>query len=170
MTISAALLPEFDNEMSTTRKTLERVPEELFGWKPHEKSGTMGWLATHVANLPEWGVNTISKESLDLAPEGQSVGPLPTAKSSRELLEAFDKGVKETRAALAGATDEELMKTWKLLMSGKELFAMPRAAVWRTFVMNHLIHHRAQLGVYLRLNDIPVPATYGPSADENPMF
>ena|SRR5580765_6652962 len=170
MTISEALLPEFDHEMANTRKTLERVPEELFGWKPHEKSGTMGWLATHVANLPEWGSNTITKESLDLTPpDGQAPAPLPSAKSSRELLETFDKGVKETRAALAGATDEDLTKTWRLFFSGKELFAMPRAAVWRTWVMNHMIHHRAQLGVYLRLNNIPVPALYGPSADESTM-
>src|SRR6476620_7199493 len=110
MTISEALLPEFDHEMANTRKTLERVPEELFGWKPHEKSGTMGWLATHLANLPDWGINTITKESLDLAPpEGQAAGPLPPAKSPRELLETFDKGVKDARAALKDATDEDLM-------------------------------------------------------------
>jgi uncharacterized damage-inducible protein DinB len=170
MKIGEALLPEFDHEMANTRKTLERVPYELFEWRPHEKSGTMGWLATHVANLPDWGVNTITKDSLDLAPpDGGSPGPLPAAKSTKEMLEAFDKGIKEARAAIAGASDEEMMKTWRLLMSGKELFALPKIAVYRTFVMNHLIHHRAQLGVYLRLNNIPVPATYGPSADENPM-
>jgi uncharacterized damage-inducible protein DinB len=167
MPLSEALLPEFDHEMANTRKTLERVPDDKFSWKPHEKSGTMGWLATHVANIPSWVTFTLSQDSLDLAPPGGgSVGPAPAANSQKELLEAFDKNVTAARAALAGATDAQLAKPWSLLKGGKTILTMPKIAVLRGFVMNHSIHHRAQLGVYLRLNDVPVPAIYGPSADE----
>lgn len=167
MPLSAALLPEFDQEMTSTRKTLERVPENKFGWKPHEKSGAMGWLAAHIANLPGWLVMTMKQDSLDLAPGGVQVQPPPPPKSSQELLATFDKNVKEARAALAAASDAELMKPWSLLNNGTVMMTLPKAAVVRSFIMNHLIHHRAQLGVYLRLNNIAVPAIYGPSADES---
>jgi uncharacterized damage-inducible protein DinB len=166
MGMSEALLPEFDHEMANTRKTLERVPDDRLGWKPHEKSGTMGWLSTHLANIPSWVTWTLDKDSLDLAPPGGSTVPVPPAKSRRELLEAFDKNVAAGRAAIAGASDAQLMKPWTLLSGGRTIFTMPRVAVLRGFIMNHSIHHRAQLGVYLRLNNIPVPAIYGPSADE----
>ncbi len=167
MPLSAALLPEFDQEMTSTRKTLERVPENKFGWKPHEKSGAMGWLAAHIANLPGWLVMTMKQDSLDLAPGGVQVQPPPPPKNSQELLATFDKNVKEARAALAAASDAELMKPWSLLNNGTVMMTLPKAAVVRSFIMNHLIHHRAQLGVYLRLNNIAVPAIYGPSADES---
>ena len=167
MPLSAALLPEFDQEMASTRKALERVPENRFGWKPHEKSGAMGWLAAHIAHLPGWLVMTMKQDSLDLAPGGVQVQPPPPPKDSKELLAAFDKNVKEARAALAAASDAELMKPWSLLNNGTVMMTLPKAAVVRSFVMNHLIHHRAQLGVYLRLNNIAVPAIYGPSADES---
>ena len=166
MPLSQALLPEFDMEMANTRKTLERVPDDKFAWKPHEKSGTMGWLAAHVANLPSWPTFTIKQNSLDLAPKGSSPQPPPAPKSRQELLQLFDKNAAEGRAAIAGATDAELLQPWSLLRGGTTLMTLPRIAVLRSFVMNHLIHHRAQLGVYLRLNDVPVPALYGPSADE----
>jgi uncharacterized damage-inducible protein DinB len=166
MPLSSALLPEFDQEMASTRKTLERVPEAKFAWKPHEKSGAMGWLAAHIGSLPGWVVMTLKQDSLDLAPGGVQVQPPPPPKNSKELLATFDKNVKEARAALAAATDADLMKPWSLLNNGAVLMTLPKAAVVRSFVMNHLIHHRAQLGVYLRLNNIPVPAIYGPSADE----
>ena len=167
MALSEALLPEFDQEMANTRQTLERVPEDKLGWKPHEKSGTMGWLATHLANIPGWVTFTLDNDSLDLAPPGgASVGPLPPANSRNELLEMFDKNVAAARVALAGAGDAQLAKSWSLLKGGKTVLSMPRIAVLRSFVMNHSIHHRAQLGVYLRLNNVPVPAIYGPSADE----
>jgi uncharacterized damage-inducible protein DinB len=166
MPLSAALLPEFDHEMANTRKTLERVPEGKFGWKPHEKSGTMIWLAGHVANLPSWAKWTIELDSLDLAPQGVPVERPPTPKSSQELIEMFDKNVAAGRAAIAGASDEHLGKTWSLLVNGKTFLSMPRIAVLRGVVMNHGIHHRAQLTVYLRLVNVPVPALYGPSADE----
>lgn len=166
MAICDALLPEFDQEMANTRKTLERVPDDKLGWKPHEKSGTMGWLAAHVANIPEWATLTIKQDSLDLQPKGIAPQPRPTPQSRKELLDNFDKNVAGARAAIAGASDEHMFKPWTLLKNGQTLITMPRVACLRGFVMNHLIHHRAQLGVYLRLNNIPVPALYGPSADE----
>jgi uncharacterized damage-inducible protein DinB len=166
MAISQALLPEFDHEMANTRKTLERVPDGKFGWKPHEKSMPMGNLAIHLATLPGWTVQTLKQESLDLAPPGGEPFKLPEAKSTQEVVDMFDQNVAAARAAIAEATDEELMKPWSLLMTGKTIFTLPRAAVLRSFVMSHSIHHRAQLGVYLRLNDVAVPSIYGPSADE----
>lgn len=167
MPISQSLLPEYDHEMSNTRKTLERVPDEKLSWKPHEKSFPMGSLATHLANLPSWGSLTVSSDSFDMNPGGQNV-KAPELTSREAILEMFDKNVETTRAAIAGASDEDLFKSWTLLANGKEILTMPKIAVLRSFVMNHIIHHRAQLGVYLRLNDIPVPSIYGPSADENP--
>lgn len=166
MALSAALLPEFDQEMASTRNTLERVPDNKFSWKPHEKSSGMGALAGHLANIAGWLSFTFKEDSLDLAPGGKQMEPPPVPKNSKELLAEFDKNVKEGRAALAAASDAELMKPWSLLNNGKTLMTLPKVAVVRGFVMNHMIHHRAQLGVYLRLNNVPVPAIYGPSADE----
>ena len=169
MAISNALLPEFDNEMANTRKTLERVPDDKSAWKPHEKSSTMGNLAGHLANLPSWASLAIRQDSLDLAPDGVPITN-PPLNSQAEILETFDKNVAGARAAIAGASDEQLFQSWTLMANGKTIMSLPRVAVLRSFVMNHLIHHRAQLGVYLRLNDIPVPSIYGPSADEGSMF
>jgi len=168
MGLSDALLPEFDQEMANTRKTLERVPDDKFDWKPHQKSSPMGDLSTHLANLPNWASVTIDQDSLDLAPNGEVVRASPL-KSRAEVLELFDKNVVAARTAIAGASDEHLFKPWTLLSNGKTILTLPRAAVLRSFVMNHIIHHRAQLGVYLRLNDVPVPSIYGPSADEGGM-
>lgn len=162
MAIVDALLPEFDHEMATTRKVLERVPEQRFDWKPHAKSMTLGGLATHVANIVYWGEVTLSQAEINL--EGNpSTPPAPTR---TELLAKFDKHVKATRAQLAGKSDAELMAPWSLKNGKQTFFTMPKAVVWRSFVMNHLVHHRAQLSVYLRMNDVPLPAMYGPSADE----
>jgi uncharacterized damage-inducible protein DinB len=165
MSISQSLLPEFDQEMANTRKTLERVPDDKLGWKPHPKSMAMGDLAQHVATMVGWSADTIEKDSFDVAPGGQPYQP-PKLGSRSEILTAFDNGVAKARAAIAGATDERFMQPWSLLNNGKPMMTMPRIAVIRGFVMNHTIHHRAQLGVYFRLNDIPVPSIYGPSADE----
>jgi uncharacterized damage-inducible protein DinB len=170
MTISELLLPEFDQEMSVTRTVLERVPEDKFEFKPHPKSGTMIWLATHVANLPLWATTTLTGDSLDVAPEGAPPMTLPKANSRQELLDLFDRHAAAARQAIAATSDAEFQKPWSLRMTGKTLFTLPRVAVVRRLVLNHLIHHRAQLIVYLRLNNIPVPAIYGPSADENKMF
>ena len=166
MTFVETLLPEFDRETGVTRRVLERVPEDKFAWKPHPKSMSLGELATHVATIPSWGGPTLNQPELDLG------GPdLSTPVSSRaDLLARFDNSVADTRAALVGKTDAEMMMVWSLKNNGQKLFTMPRLSVWRGFVVNHLIHHRAQLGVYLRLNDVPVPATYGPTADEAPNF
>ena len=171
MTLSAALLPEFDQEMAHTRKCLERVPEDKFAWKPHQKSGTLGWLSTFIAILPSWASITMTQDSLDLAPPGAPPPqPAPPAASRQALLEMFDRNVATARAAIAGASDQQLMKPWTLLKGGQTVVTLPKGAVLRSFVMNHMIHHRAQLGVYLRLNDVPVPAIYGPTADEEGGF
>ena len=166
MGLSKALLPEFDYEMANTRKTLERIPEDRLDWKPHEKSMSLGHLATHLATLPSWAVHTISRSSLDLAPGGVPAASPVQVKSQSDALERFDKNVAEARASIAGAEDAQLLEPWSLLNNGKPIITLPRIAVLRSFVMNHNIHHRAQLGVYLRLNDVPVPSIYGPSADE----
>ena len=166
MPISKMLLPEFDHEMANTRKTLERVPDDKLDWKPHEKSMSLGGLSTHLANIPSWTAQTFDRDELDIAPPGEPPYRLEEAKSRAELLAAFDKNVASARAALESASDENWQGKWSLLMGGKAIFTLPRTAVMRGFVMNHLIHHRAQLGVYLRLLDIPVPSIYGPSADE----
>jgi uncharacterized damage-inducible protein DinB len=164
--ISDALLPEFDHEMANTRKVLERCPEDKFDWKPHPKSFSMAALATHIANMTAWTVDVVEKDSFDISPPGAPPYKEEPAASSQELLAAFDKNVAAARAALAGAGDERFAQTWSLLAGGETLFSMPRIACIRSFVMNHTIHHRAQLTVYLRMNDVPVPAIYGPSADE----
>lgn len=166
MSISKMLLPEFDHEMATTRKVLERIPDDKLSWKPHEKSMTLGGLATHLSNIPSWTRNTFEKDELDVAPPGAPPYRLEEKKSRREVLEAFDQNVTEARAAIEAATDENWQGKWSLLMTGKTIFTLPRPAVWRGFIMSHSIHHRAQLAVYLRLLDVPVPSIYGPSADE----
>jgi uncharacterized damage-inducible protein DinB len=169
MAFSEALLPEFDQEVVGIRKTLERIPEDKLGWKPHPKSMTMGGLATHLANLVSWGAIAVDTESLDMAPGGVPMAGPAEVKSRQELLATFDQNVAAARQAIAGAADAHLLRPWALLNNGKQVLSMPRIAVLRTFVMNHAIHHRAQLGVYLRLNDVPVPSIYGPSADEGKM-
>jgi uncharacterized damage-inducible protein DinB len=162
MALADTLLPEFDHEMTVTRKVLERVPDDKHEWKPHPKSFSLGALATHVANLPTWGTETLTKSEID-------VGGNPTAEplaSTADILAAFDRNVAAARNALTRKTDAELAAMWSLRRNGKTLFSMPKTAVWRSFVVSHLIHHRAQLTVYLRLLDVPIPSIYGPSADE----
>jgi uncharacterized damage-inducible protein DinB len=166
MAANTALLMEFDYEMANTRKTLDRVLEDKLGWKPHEKSTTMGRLAMHLAEIPGYAKQALEQNSLDVAPPGGASYRPVTATSRKEILASFDKNVSEARAAIAAASEERLMEPWSLLSGGKTIFTLPRAGVLRSFVMNHSIHHRAQLGVYLRLNNVPVPAIYGPSADE----
>jgi uncharacterized damage-inducible protein DinB len=167
MGIAETLLPEFDQEMANTRKVLERVPDDKWNWKPHEKSGTTGWLAGHVGTVPEWLTMVLTSESLDYAPvDGPSYTP-PKIENNKQLLAAFDKGAAEARAALTKAGDKDFAVNWTLLGGGQKIFTMPRAECIRSMVMNHLIHHRAQLTVYLRLLNVPVPGLYGPSADES---
>lgn len=166
MSFSKTILPEFDHEMASTRKTLERVPDDKFDWKPHEKSMTLRALSSHVANIAGWTASTFDGDELDVQPEGAEPYSEPEAKSTKELLEMFEKNVASARAALEAATDESWQGKWSLKMAGKTFFTLPRTQVIRGFILSHLIHHRAQLGVYLRLLDVPVPAIYGPSADE----
>jgi uncharacterized damage-inducible protein DinB len=169
MSIAQSLLPELDHEMAGTRKTLERIPEDKFDWSPHPKSFTMIGLATHIANMVGWGGDVIKEDSFDVAPPGAEPYREEPAGSVAALLALFDSNYAKFREALAGASDEALMKDWSLLAGGQVIFTKPRAVCLRGDVLNHLVHHRAQLGVYLRLNNAPVPALYGPSADEDGM-
>ena len=163
MPISQMLLPEFDQEMANTRKMLERVPEGKSDYAPHPKSMPLGRLAGHLAELPTWATTTLTTESLNIEP-GQYQPFI--AKSQQELLEKFDRNVAAAREHIAAASDDAWGKPWSLTFRGKPMMMMPRAGVVRTVVLNHMVHHRAQLGVYLRLNEIAVPGMYGPSADE----
>jgi uncharacterized damage-inducible protein DinB len=164
--ISQSLLPEFDQEMANTRKVLDRVPDDKLTWKPHEKSYSMGRLAGHVANLIHWTELTLQQDKFDLAPPAGQPNLRPEPTSRKEILEAFEKNVTRARILIEKTSDADFMKPWSLLKSGQKIFTIPRIVVLRSFVMNHEIHHRAQLIVYLRLNNIPVPGLYGPSADE----
>ena len=162
MALKDGLMAEFDHEMATTRKLLERLPEDKLSWKPHDKSMSLGGLATHLGNIPHWAGPILNDASFDLT----SAPPNLEANTSRaEILAAFDGVTKQTRAWL-DKSDGEYMGMWSLTRGGQEMFSMPRVAAFRTFVLYHIVHHRGQLSVYLRLNDIPVPAIYGPTADE----
>jgi uncharacterized damage-inducible protein DinB len=164
MTIADLLQPEFDQEMATTRRVLERVPDDKLAWKPHAKSFSMGDLASHIANTVKWSDVTMNQTEFDLAtmtPEEMN----QAAKSRAELLAWFDANVAAARQTLA-KSDADYFVPWTLKQGDNVYFTMPRYSCMRSFVLNHIVHHRAQLGVYLRLNDIPVPGAYGPSADE----
>jgi uncharacterized damage-inducible protein DinB len=169
MSLSQSLLPEFDHEMANTRKVLERIPEDKLNWKVHEKSNTIGWVGMHMSGILGWVDLTLNRDSLDIAPVGAEPYRTPVPNSRQEILNQFDQNLAAARAAIASASDEQFMKPWSLLMKGEVVFTMPRVAVLRSFVLNHMIHHRGHLCVYLRLNDVPVPALYGPSADEQGM-
>jgi len=165
MAIKDGLLPEFDHEMATTRRLLERLPEAEFAWKPHDKSMALGQLAGHIANLPQWCSATLASTVFDL--DSLPVSSRPQLPASRAaLIEEFDSKVTAARNHLASATDAEFMTPWTLKKAGQEVFTLPRISAIRSFVMNHLIHHRGQLSVYLRLKDVPLPSIYGPTADE----
>lgn len=159
------VLPDLEAELASTRKTLERVPTEKFGFSPHAKSKSMIWLATHVATLPTWGATCLTTDQLVL----DDFKPEPEPKDTAELLARFDKSAGELRAALEKATPEALAQEWACYWNGQEIMRLPRAAVLRGVMLNHLIHHRAQLTMYFRMADIPVPPLYGPSADEGNM-
>ena len=166
MTYADSILPEFDQEMASTRKVLECVPEDKLEWRANPKSNTIGWNANHLAEIPEWAVTGLTQSGYDFAPVGGEPYRTPNLQSRQAILEMFDRNVAAARKALAEVKDESLGENWSLLQGGNPVMTMPRAAVVRNFVLNHLIHHRAILCVYLRLNDIPVPGMYGPSGDE----
>lgn len=170
MSIASQLMPEFEQELSNTRKILACIPDEQLDWKPHAKSMTLGRLAGHVAEMPSWAVSALTSDTLDLTtPPGQTM-QANSAKSASENLAYFDQQVEAARAALSKASDEYIEQTWTLTFQGRTLVSMPRTRVLRHFVLSHMIHHRAQLGVYLRLLDVAIPGMYGPSADESKMM
>lgn len=164
--LATAFLAELENEAKTARACLERVPAEKFDWKPHEKSMTMGRLAAHVAEMFGWTKETLTQDVLDFA-AGDFTPFEP--KTGEELLEFFDEKIATAKEVLNKTADDTFMTPWTMRNGEQVYFTMPKVAVMRTFVMNHIIHHRGQLSVYLRLNDIPVPSIYGPSADEGQM-
>ncbi|MCA9739299.1 MAG: DinB family protein [Gemmatimonadota bacterium] len=161
--IAESILPEFDHEFAQLRRVLERVPEGKGEFAPHEKSMPMARLAGHLAELPDWTGVTILTDEMDFAVADYT----PYIMESREdLLKRFDDSLAKAREVLANASDEQLMGTWTMRQGEQVYFALPKVAVLRSFVLNHMIHHRAQLGVYLRMNDVPLPGMYGPSADD----
>ena len=160
--IKDSLLAEYDHEMATTRKLIERVPLDKLAWKPHDKSMSLGGLAMHLANLPTWAATILDEKSFDLAAAPPN---LDEPASTTDILQHFDRSRASARAAL-DKSDAEFDALWTLKRGGFEIFTLPRIAAFRSFVLSHLIHHRGQLSVYLRLNDVAVPAIYGPSADE----
>lgn len=162
MTIQELLLLEFDDEMASTRRMLERVPEHSLSWKPHDKSMTLGRLASHVSDLPNRCASIISR---DVFVRPAKATPF-AASSAKELLEHFDKASGDARQALVGLSDNQLPGIWTLKFGERTMVELPRAMALRRVFMDHLIHHRGQLSVYLRLLDVPVPGMYGPSADD----
>jgi uncharacterized damage-inducible protein DinB len=165
MSYAQSILPEFDHEMASTRKLLERLPDDKLEWRAHPKSNTIGWNANHLAEIPGWVEGTLTELSWDFAPVGGEPYKSPTLATRKEILELFDRNVAAARKAIAAVQDEEMGKLWSLLQGGKPIMTMPRAAMIRGFILNHLIHHRAHLCVYFRLNGVPVPGMYGPSGD-----
>ncbi|PQO27370.1 damage-inducible protein DinB [Blastopirellula marina] len=166
MSLSQLLFADLEHEFAGTRKTLERVPDDKWDWKIHEKSLTIGSLATHLGRIPSWTMFTFDRESLDLNPaDGPNFNP-PTPSNCAENLKIFDENVAQAVATLQTVDDATLDQPWTLLSGGETIFTIPKRMVIRTWVINHLIHHRAILTVYFRMNDIPVPALYGPSGDE----
>lgn len=165
MAISESILPEFDRETATTRRLLERVPEDKAAWTPHVKSMSLGQLAMHIANLPRWASIALERTEFDTNPPDGARATSPPFTSTLHLLETYDANVAAARALLVRTTDAEFMVQWTWRNGGKTMFSMPRVAVLRSFVLNHAVHHRGQLSVYLRLLDVPIPNIYGPTAD-----
>jgi uncharacterized damage-inducible protein DinB len=165
MAIKDALLAEFDHEMGTTRRLLERVPPADFAWKPHDKSFSLGQLAGHISTIPHWASAVFGMTEFDISAFGEETRPKEPP-SVTSLLETFDKNVRDARKTVDEQIDSAMTVPWTFKKGGQVMFSMPRASVWRTLVMNHIIHHRGQLSVYLRLRNVPLPSLYGPTADE----
>ncbi len=162
--IAQGLLPEFDQEMAVTRRLLARCPADAFDWAPHPKSFTLGALATHLTRVPRWGHHILTTSGHDLITD-HAPAPAPFA-SPADVLAAFDASVAQARQALAGQSDAELQAPWSLTRKGEVLFTAPRLAAFKLWSINHVVHHRGQLSVYLRLRDVALPPMYGPTADE----
>jgi uncharacterized damage-inducible protein DinB len=163
MNIRDSILTELDQEAQTTKRVLDRVPEDKLSWKPHKKAFSLGQLALHIAILPGSVVSVASPDSVE-APNFSH----PEAKSRKEVLDTFSKSLETAKEGLNKMDDARLMSTWNLTRNGKVVLSMPRIAFLRSILLNHNYHHRGQLSVYLRILDVPVPSIYGPSADENP--
>ena len=166
MTIAQVFLAEFDHEMRNTRRMLECVPDDALDFKPHAKSMSMGRLAGHIAEMPGWGVHTAELDTLDIKPLGAPAMAPFEAPSRAAAVELFDKHVADSKKAIARVGDAAMNTPWTLLMTDRPIFTMPRITVLKSMVLNHIIHHRAQMSVYLRMNDVAIPGMYGPSADE----
>ena len=166
MTIAEEYLIEFGLEMKKTRCILERVQDEHLEYRPHPKSMTMRQLASHVAEMPGWGEVTANRDELDLNPPGGTPYEFYRAENCIDLMDTFDKNVVRGQEAVATLSNESMLDSWTMLAGGEQRFTMPRITVLKSMVLSHIIHHRAQLGVYLRMNDVPIPGMYGPSADE----
>ena len=164
MGVKETLLPEFDQEMAATRLVLARLPEASFEWRPHERSHALGGLATHLAQIPHWGCAILTRDAHDLSAAGTPAAPLPTVAA---VLERFDQHVDEVRRALLEMADAQLQTPWALRRGDHLILSMPKIAAIRRFVLHHTIHHRGQLTMYLRLQGVPLPPLYGPSADES---
>lgn len=158
------LLPEFDHEMASTRRVLARAPESQFSWRPHDKSWTLGALCTHLSNIPRWGVSILKSNSYDIVRDAGAPSVEKTA--AADVLVAFDNHVSDARAALIGTTEGELIVPWSLKRDGIVMMSLPRIQAFKSFAISHVVHHRGQLTVYLRLQNVAVPPTYGPTADE----
>lgn len=167
MKIRERFAGELDNEISITRRILERVPDDKFDWKPHPKSFSLGQLASHIATIGQWWPLTVSTNFLDFA---QPMPPPKQAATSKELIETFDDTWEKTLAVLWQTEDEAMLENWELRRGEKVLLSHPRVVVLRAMIINHMVHHRGQLSVYLRLLDVPVPSIYGPSADDDAAF
>lgn len=165
MPIADVLIADFDHEMATTRTLLTRVPDKAAAWKPHPKSMAMGEIAQHIVNIVRYSEAIFAGSELDFASPGAQ-RYRGTFESTATLVEHFDRNVGIARQAIAGGSDSAMREMWTLRVGPKQIFSVPRAAAVRTFILSHLIHHRGQLSVYLRLNDVPLPSIYGPSADE----
>ena len=163
MSLAEALLMEFDQEAQTTKRVLERIPDDKLAWKPHPKSFSLGQLALHIAAGPGQIVAAAAQDAAEAPNFSQ-----PEAKSRQEVLETYSKNMASARATLKSMDDARLVSTWSVTRNGKPIMEMPRIAFLRSILMNHSYHHRGQLSVYLRILDVPVPSIYGPSADENP--
>jgi len=164
MTLIDGLLQELEEEARTTRRVLERIPDNQLTWRPHPKARTLGELALHVAMVPGGVAELVASPSPAQVPDFAD----PSPKSASELIPALDQGIAKAKQVLGGMDDSALMETWRLMQGEREVFAVPRVALLRSIMLNHWYHHRGQLTVYLRELDVPIPSIYGPSADENP--
>jgi uncharacterized damage-inducible protein DinB len=158
------ILQELDQEAQTTRRVLERVPDDRLTWRPHEKARTLGELALHVAIVPGAVAELVASQSTVQVPQFSD----PRPQSASELITALDESIAKAKKTLGGMDDAALKATWRMMNGERELFAIPRVAMLRSIMLNHWYHHRGQLTVYLRQLDVPIPSIYGPSADENP--